>query len=332
MPLHPIVIALDSWLASFAQWLQPQQVAYLGLNPPAIFQSTLKRLPLQYLTQVVAEQTGPTLWHKASNPSESGLVPPGQLQCYWQNLKTLDTQSVHAISLDEALAINALPCEWLWVDRLPALAILRGAPIALSHATVVVVRVVISAANAPADADLAAVQAYMQQQGFVLAGVQPERNPALGTALFFKDYANQVLVEARAKAEALSECDAIATERDRLVASRHSFASEKQQLIAERDAQAQAAIQSQEEQSKQAAALVRQVQEATQTIAKLKAAETQLQSEIATLTTRHEQRVSESQIQNAEFESRQQLLQQELYKAEVQIELIKDLLLREPAL
>ncbi len=290
---QPTAIALDSWLVSLAQWLSPQQIAYLGVNPPVILQTALKGLQLHRLTQVVAEQTGPIMWHKASNPLESGLVPPERLQHYWQNLKTVVSQSVLAISLDEALLAQSTLPQWLWVDRLPALAILRGAPIALSHATAVIARVVISETDAPADADLTAVQAYMQRCGFVLAGVQPERNPALGVALFFKDYAKLALVNAQ-----------LAQGADKTIAS---LQEEVAQVRSERDTQLQATCQSEAESGKKVEALVQQVQDAAQVIANLEAERDQLQT-------------------------RQQMLLDEITCAEAQIDLIKELLLKEPSL
>jgi chemotaxis protein histidine kinase CheA len=514
MPTHTTtttMISIDPWLSTLARWLPLRQAIHVGAPPPAICNTVLQGVPLlvlqtdaakealvqrqlpqielQFATQLIAEHTGPAQWHQASNPAESGLVPPEQLRPYWQNLKTLATQTLPATSLDDALAAHQAQPSWLWVDCFPALALLRGAPNALVHANVVIARVIIDAANAPTDTDLPALQIHMQQFGFVLAGVQPERHPAIGTALFFRDFAQiattqlaelnaskkakdeqskqlldntekahasavkieateaektQLVAErdeqAKAKTEALAQRDAEAELKTEALAARDAEAKAKQeaitardaqaklaterqaaleasnkvkdeqakqlfalteqaqataskltateadkaQLAAERDAQAkaktealsqrdaeakaktealaardaeakakqetvtardsqaklaserqaalEAASKTKDEQSKQLVALTNQAQEAAKKLAVLESAKAQFESEKAALNKHHEQLVAELRAQGAEHETRQQMLQQELYRAEIQIDLIKDLLLREPGL
>ena len=258
-------------LTTFAHWLPPTYVVHIGATLPAIYQD-LKNVPillvdvdaakkdqaqrqlphidLQFTPQLIAESTATVQWHQASNPVESGLVPPDQLRPYWQNLKTLATQTLSAISLDDALAAQQAQPSWLWVDCFPALALLRGAPITLTHANVVMARVIIDASNAPADTDLPALQNYMQQRGFVLAGVQPERHPAIGTAVFFRDFAKVAAeqltaLEAAVKAKDEQSKQLLAQTEQTQVATKKlaETQAEKAQLTLERDAEAKAKTQ-----------------------------------------------------------------------------------------
>ncbi len=271
MPQNDFIIP---WLTTLAQWLPPKNVAHIGANLPAIYQTLdavplwvvdfdshkkvqvqqqFPAAPLHFLAQVVAEHTGPAVWHQASNAAESGLLPPEQLRHYWQNLKTIATQPVEASSLDSILTTQKIQPAWIWVDCFPALVILRGATNALAQANVVVARVIISDIDAPADTSLAAVQAFMQHRGFVLAGVQPERHPSIGTAVFFRDFAQ------------------LAVERQ-----------------AELDAQLLKTSEIKEYQSKQAVAQQQQAQEASKTIAAIEAEKTQLETDKAALQTAHD--------------------------------------------
>jgi hypothetical protein len=109
--------------------------------------------------------------------------------------------------------------------------------------------------------------------------------------------------EATAKAVAIAQCDALTNEKNQLVATRDVLLKEKDALTAARDEQTKLATESQH-------ALIVQQQEATSL----------------------QHRIQQLEADNYENTIRQQLQQEELVKAEAQIELIKDLLLREPGL
>ena len=312
IPKLSAVITLDPWLTFLAQWLSPRQVTHVGANLLSIDQSILngvellvidadpakidqvqRQLPgrhFQFFPHIVAERTGPIVWYQASNSAESGLLAIDQLQRYWQNIKTVEVQPKHAFALDDVYATLATqPC-WLWVDCFPALFILQGARNALAQANVVLSRVDIAQAGAPAECSLAAVQAFMQTQGYVLAGVQPERHPSIGSAIFFRNFA---------------------------------------QLVEEAQTALTAANLAKDAMEKHAEALAKQAHDALGKIAKLEEEHTRL---LAEHDAEAHAKATVLAAKNVEIESQQQLLQQELYRAEVQIELIKDLLLREPGL
>lgn len=347
MSTQAAAISLNPWLTFLAQWLPPRQVTHVGANVPSIYQSALNGVELlvidadptkkdlvqqqlpgrqfQFLPHVIAERTGPTAWHQASNPAESGLLAIEQLQRYWQNIRAVGVQTKQGVALDDVFATQTTqPC-WLWVDCFPALAILQSAPNALAQANVVLARVDITQVCAPVECSLAAVRAFMRNQGYVLAGVQPERHPSIGTALFFRDFAQlaqeaqTALITANLSRDVLEkQAIALAQQTHDAIQKIAALETEKAQLSAACD-----------EQSKQAAALAEQAQDANQKIAELLAQNTQLS---AACDAAAQAKATALAAKSAESESQQQAFQQELYRAEIQIELIKDLLLREPGL
>ena len=115
---------------------------------------------------------------------------------------------------------------------------------------------------------------------------------------------------AKEKADLIAARDALANEKNQLVGQRDGLAKEKADLIAARDALA-----------KEKGQLVSQLDG----LAKEKAAVEHSLNETL-------QQLESTRSENQELGNRQQLMQEELVKAEAQIELIKDLLLREPSL
>jgi hypothetical protein len=142
---------------------------------------------------LIAEHTGPATFHQASLPSESGLLPATALTNCWPGIKPVCQHQANALSLDDACAQAnskhawASPPQWLWLACLPATAMLRGATQVLQQVDVVALRVQLHP-DAHPDASLLSAQVLLQTHGFALCGVEPERNPHQGTALFLRDY------------------------------------------------------------------------------------------------------------------------------------------------
>jgi hypothetical protein len=145
------------------------------------------------LPWLIAEHTGPVTFHLANLSSESGLLPAASLTACWPGIKPLGQHQASALSLDDACAQASAefawssPPQWLWIGCLPATALLRGATRLLQQTDVVALRVQLHPEALP-DASLHGAQSLLQTHGFALCGVEPERNPHLGTALFVRDY------------------------------------------------------------------------------------------------------------------------------------------------
>jgi uncharacterized protein (DUF3084 family) len=142
-------------------------------------------------------------------------------------------------------------------------------------------------------ADSAELAKIRDQLGTQLAAETNARTEALA----------QRDVEAKAKTEAIARCDAEAKARSEAITQRDTLAKDKAALTFARDEQVKLATERQN-------ALVTLQQDS----------ETKLQ------------RYQRMEADNQEHAMRQQMMQDELIRAEAQIDLIKDLLLREPGL
>lgn len=146
---------------------------------------------------LIAEQTGTCQFHLNSLNRENGLMPAKALTGCWPGIKNLGSYTVQAFSMDFAFAQACAKAatktdsiqhaNWLWLTCLPGLALLRGASLLLNQIDVLALRVQMHL-GAEHDAGLPESQAWLQDQGFALCGVEFERNPQLGTALFVRNY------------------------------------------------------------------------------------------------------------------------------------------------
>lgn len=311
----------DTWV----QWLAAHPLAHATLiEAHALPFAALQRLQdagqlphATLLHAVVADGDGEASFFTASLTAESGLLPPESLRPLWPGIHTVSEQSQPTIALGTLLNATAQQHggpQWLLLDCLPAAALLRSAQVQLPQVDVVVARVLCAADHAPTlcgmGADLEDVANALP--GFQLLALQPSRHPALGHALFVRDYrrAAQHASQARdAEAQAKQAAQqALANLQAQLLQAQADNANllKKQEL----QAQAQQALQ---------ADLTKTIQ-ARDTEAQAKQAAQQALAEL-------QKRLEQAQAEHQATAQRQQLLQDELLKAEAQLELIKELLL-----
>ena len=258
---------------------------------------------------------------------------------------------------------------WLIIECLPALRILEGAPQTLASAQVVCLRVLLDEQRIDDEkTTLQAAANYLEQQGFQCVHVGETNHPAVGEALFLRDQRQQFEQQAgqlNQQIQALQQqTQQLAQERDaqaQLAAEREqklqkitvdreteqkTAASQRQQLeqklqtlektSAEQRTQLeqraqnleQAANEQRQQFEQQAAQLNQQIQALQQQIQQI----TQSRDNALQQVREQETRLQAQEAQNQELQHRQHLMQEEMIKAEAQIELIKDLLLREPGL
>jgi hypothetical protein len=154
----------------------------------------------QIVHATVAPNTGPHTYYRASNPQEDGLVLPEQLKAWWPQLSTLgiDTRAAHTldqlvptspVSLQVHLAPPPQPSHWLVIDCLPAARLLQGASQLLSHASVVIARTSQTAAHTPlGDTGHQALVDMLAPLGFVMVGRTDTHHPALGYTLLARQH------------------------------------------------------------------------------------------------------------------------------------------------
>jgi hypothetical protein len=138
--------------------------------------------------QVVAAESGPAVFYRASSSSESGLLDPGSLKGVWPNIKTRLELRPSAVSLKQLLTSRSGGARWLFVDCLPSLEILRGAGDRLDDVTVLVTRVILDqgALSEPSSTQ-EAVDRHLEGHGFRRIATDEDRHPALGYSLYTRD-------------------------------------------------------------------------------------------------------------------------------------------------
>lgn len=262
-------------------------------------------------------------------------------------------------------------CNWLVIDCLPALSVLEGAGRMVDDLDVVELRCVRDgAALEEAGARLESAEQWLEARSFRPVAQFEETHPQLCKAVFCRDVPRLQLKlagleDALARLKRTNEDelrlltvarDALTQDKAALMAERDGLAKEKQTLVAERDTLAQAKAAAEQlaaERQTQLDALTSERQQLTaarDALIKDKAALTAerdgLAKEKQTLAAEHQKKLDAINAEKtalaaerdklkktlSEDQYRQQLLEEEMSKAEAQLELIKGLFLREPGL
>jgi hypothetical protein len=305
---------------------------------------------------LVTDQAPTARLHVLNNPRESGLGQPSGLLEYFPNLRLRHIQEVPAVRLAQILGAVGADHEWLdaapadhtvgWpqgavlVVEAPGVAarLVRDNPAMLLRFEWLLLRLG-EQALFEEDEDAATLARVLRQVGFDEVEDSPDAIPPFVERLFRRQPLAQPLAQANDRLAALEAQreDLIGQSRESLVLCER-LTRENADVAAERDAQARVAADRQaqvEALRKEKADLIA----ARDTLAKektdLTAARDVLAKEKKALQGQLDesrQQLETSRQQQQELSARQQLMQEEFVKAEAQIELIKELLLREPSL
>ena len=141
---------------------------------------------------VLADSETERDYFKASNPRESGLLAPESLAGIWRNIKTLSRHRVVTKTMDvllEGFSADVPKFNWIVVNCLPALSVIQGAVSCLKACDVIVTRAVLDqSVETDPSSTLSALDDYLTDRGFRRVSVQEERHPALGSAIFVRDW------------------------------------------------------------------------------------------------------------------------------------------------
>lgn len=176
-----------------AAWLVDAEPAQLGWTEPLAATHPGWRVHVATL----AESDGQAPCYRASNPAESGLVPTVKLAALWPNLREEECAERPVTRLDTLLASDGDLPEgagwWLLVDCLPALRVLQGAPDTLERCSVLWLRTTLRPLpDHEAGSALEELQTFLAPLGFRCVQVSESNHPALGDALFVRDWAQQL--------------------------------------------------------------------------------------------------------------------------------------------
>ncbi len=143
-------------------------------------------------TALLSDRDGEADFYLATNPSESGLLPPESLSRFWRNLKTREVRPTKTTTLDALLSAGSAEIQlinYAVIDCLPALSVLRGAEDSMAVWDVIIARVVLDEAQlAEQDARKSEVDRYLEARGYVCVASDEENQPALGRALYVRDW------------------------------------------------------------------------------------------------------------------------------------------------
>ena len=202
----------------------------------------------QVVSAIVAELPGSVTYHQASNPDEDGLIPAQCLSTLWPNLRATGQTQCPAQDLDQLLAQPDAPTlqqgnAWLLVDCLPALSILKGAVSTVAQCSVIWVRAMLQPIDGiTPDAALTDIAHFLQARGFKCLSVTESHQPALGHALFVRDWQtawqqqNGILnQQSRLTAECLATVAELQTKNDHLAQNNQNLIAGCAELTVARD-------------------------------------------------------------------------------------------------
>lgn len=303
------------------------------------------------LNTVIAPKAGDVEFFTASLAAESGLLQPEALRTVWRNLHTVSTDVHAALDLPSLLQYEQdqfVDQQWLLLDCLPAAALLRCAQVQLQHVDVVVARVLLAQDNALsiADAGVSLEELADTLPGFILVALQADRHPALGYALFVRDYrgvAQQTQADLQMHlAKAQTEKAEILQKQELLAKSLQALQADLTKITQARDTEAQArqvAQQSVVELQAQLAKVQTEKAELLQKQELLAKSQQALQSDLTKAVQARDAEVKAKKALQAQLEElkaeqqetrqRQTLLDEELYRAEVQLKLLEELLVQD---
>ena len=202
--------------------------------------------------ELLSDRSCETIFYRASNLNESGLLVPEDLSPLWRNLKSLEQQKLPTTTIEAFLesgaqGIVATDFNWVHVDCLPSLAILRGAGEFLGEWDVVIARALMNEGLLQGGLEIGkqALERFMAEHGYVCVAHAEERHPAIGQVLFVRNWRTDLQRQLKALRMDLerkevgvqAQLDQLGEERDEQRRLTEKTQSEAARLAKERDEQ-----------------------------------------------------------------------------------------------
>jgi FkbM family methyltransferase len=257
--------------------------------------------------KTIASNTESVEFYTANNSSESGILNPSSLSEYWKNLHVLKKTSMSAISLKDFLAecVNNTKVNWLIVDCLPSVAILKSMRGELGQFDLIKARVVFDEVHGDISGSTKGeLHQMLICEGFKDIHIEESINPRIGYVLYTRDWLNLT-------SNLNKEIASLQSENDRLKKSNSELDLNLNKEIA--------SLQSENDRLKKSNSELED-----RFVNEVKA----LQAENNKLKCSYD----DLNIQLNKCLYREELIDRELIKNEAQIEFIKDILLRERTL
>lgn len=138
--------------------------------------------------QVVSGEEGEGLFYTMTYGAESGLLPPRQLKGLWPHIQLKQESSCQTVTLDGLCRKSEIVPNWLILDCLPALSILKGFEEAIAKTDVLIARAVIFDNFCQiVQASQKQIDDFLKKRGFNFYGSEAERNPALCHVVYVRE-------------------------------------------------------------------------------------------------------------------------------------------------
>lgn len=142
----------------------------------------------QIKQKVLSSSNELATFYQLSSRHESGLLPAEHLKILWPNISDKGQWDCQTTTLDD-LAMD-LEANWLFVDCLPALPILKGAKQWLHSADLVVVRSLLNeTTDSIKESSALVLDNYLGQLGFTCIGQDVRQHPMISHRIYLRDYA-----------------------------------------------------------------------------------------------------------------------------------------------
>jgi hypothetical protein len=137
---------------------------------------------------LIAPRQGSTIFYRASNSNENGLLKPELLHVLWPNLTARKEQTLHAITLQDLRQSLTFTVNWIFIDCFPAMAIMEPWESNLEGINIIVARVLHGEyAEIDEKSGLPSMQATLKTFGFRMLALEPDRHPRIGHVLFMRE-------------------------------------------------------------------------------------------------------------------------------------------------
>jgi len=155
---------------------------------PTRFQQLERSAPdgWEVLCEVPAPTDGPVEFHRSSLRWAAGTIDPAFLVPLWPGIRPMGSEIRNASRFSQIAGSRGLEPKWVFIDCLPAAAVLDGYAGIADHAELVVARVITPQYDGLETCALDHLQPRMEHSGFNLIAVEFSRNPSVAHALFMK--------------------------------------------------------------------------------------------------------------------------------------------------
>jgi len=134
----------------------------------------------------------------ASNPNEHGVIKPENFTDLWRNLKTQEERQIDSKTLESVLNSQntlAAPVNWCVIDCLPALQVIQGTGKFIEDLEVVITRAILKEERcSEIGASKNELDIFLASQGFYCIALEEERQPALGSLVYIRNWKNKYRV------------------------------------------------------------------------------------------------------------------------------------------